>query len=614
MKFRFLILFFLFVDFIFSLEDQKIILPFEENIELNCNLGYFYIDSNEQGSGGGHAGFLIHDYVYHYQRIYDQFFVLDKTEIDKFIYNYSRILNRNLTFLCIDTLYVNQDLTTLKDKLELKHTKDNFYAFTYLYYQNLFNQLNQDRFFIPVVPYFLFSEEDFLSFIKSYNIDQDRLKRTFNYNITLYLLEIFYKYHLKNSLTINQNYFIKIYNNEENKLYDELIKNLKFYLKEWEEDEEWIKSQITEDTYLALLESKVYKEVLNHIIKYQQISVPFLLVKYEKGTIITIEINNKTIDLNKEIEDPIYNNIKRFLQYQIEEFYKAINNKEPLQTIQYHLKKISLLANQLLLLQNNENIFKLNIGILHTPQLYYSNTKLYELIKQKISNYKEINEALKQKLITLKHQYPIIFEYHLLFQNCITELFLLLYKEVDDPVLKNIVFNVYNRNKIIYNTLNGHFIPWKSYDAFKEELKNHKIPFQEYYIPSFRNEYLRVMKNNNQNTIKEMTTLTSEVYQYNTNDSFFIFFTEQNVYLRPVLGLFNMSFSLLKISYDILKLPYDIYNEQVYISKEFRGLFFSFTELGFVNVRKGTYLYNNFTDEYRKIFFQSPLIQIKKDN
>lgn len=85
--------------------------------------------------------------------------------------------------------------------------------------------------------------------------------------------------------------------------------------------------------------------------------------------------------------------------------------------------------------------------------------------------------------------------------------------------------------------------------------------------------------------LRESNTLTSSVYQRNDKDSFFIFFTDGNAFIRPPLGLVNLTAALGASLVGTVQLPFDGGKA---LKSGLRGALFSLPELGFQNIRKGT--------------------------
>jgi hypothetical protein len=86
--------------------------------------------------------------------------------------------------------------------------------------------------------------------------------------------------------------------------------------------------------------------------------------------------------------------------------------------------------------------------------------------------------------------------------------------------------------------------------------------------------------------LRESNTLTSTLYTPGGDDSLFVFFTDDGVALRPLLGAFNLTAALVGTGVGLLRLPFDGGHA---LDAALRGAFFSLPELAFQNIRKGTF-------------------------
>ncbi|GIX40703.1 MAG: hypothetical protein KatS3mg129_0436 [Leptospiraceae bacterium] len=358
---------------------------------------------------------------------------------------------------------------------------------------------------------------------------------------------------------------------------------------------------ISPDKYLSLLESFVYKQIFISLLENQLI-VPYFLIEFKNLSIQPLRIKQKKISLNK-IKQTYYKNLYLQLNEYYNLLFNAMKEKQSLIRIQFYLKEITLLCNQILLLENHFDIFDPTIGILKTPQLQYHSLKLDKYIKNLLLDFTiQAEMFFESKINTIKENHQRIFEYNLITKNCVTDLIQLITNYTNSKTLNTIFSNLYNSKNFSHIT-KGHFIPYFSYISLKKILKEQSISYKEIYYPSFRNE---LFLKNKLKPLKEISTITSKIYYFNQNDSFFLFFTERHIIIRPIFGFVNLLSSLGKTSYEILRLPYSIYENNISISKEVRGLFFSFTEIFFISIRKGTFLSNKLPEIYRVIFFQNP--------
>ncbi len=597
--FVFNIVFLFFFSNLLSLENQKLEFTNSINPNLNdCNLGYFYIDSNEQGSGGGHSGVLVYDFVFHYQRVLDEFFVLDKTDVSSFLFSYSRIQNRNLSLICIDNTFTSE-LKILSENLNLEFQRHSFYLEEVVYWRELKENLKNNQIYLPTLEYYTFQEDEFLEPL-SKHLFFEELIQIYEGEIHIYLLEKIYKQYKKN-LFINKDKFLEIQNFSLDDLTkDNFKKNLKILIEEWEKRNLELENSLREDKYIAILESQIYIETLKELYKNHRLYFPVLLVDKNKNL---MKIQSKVLDFSlinqnnailKSIQIQIINELNKLIH--------SVNSKEPFTNIQVTLQKISNLSNQLLLLLEKPHLsLQQQIYILHTPQVPKMITITNSILEKK--QIEILINMIEKKENYYKNQIKEIFHYHLITENCVTKLFDFLSKN------SNLIYLRELENSFT-DTLKGKFIPWVSYFYFKNILIKYQISFKEYRFYSFRNELIEELRNQNLNSLKEITTISSEFYHYHPNDSFFIFFTENQIYLRPIFGMLNFIGSISYVWFDFIKQPYDFFirkNEFFQSTKiELRGVFFSFTEIFFVSIRKGTFSPFGLPSKFQTLFFSLP--------
>ena len=87
--------------------------------------------------------------------------------------------------------------------------------------------------------------------------------------------------------------------------------------------------------------------------------------------------------------------------------------------------------------------------------------------------------------------------------------------------------------------------------------------------------------------LRESNAMTSTLYTRRDRDTAFLMFTDNNWALRPVFGLVNAGYGALYTLVGVLTLPFD---KGERLEQGAQGVFYSFPELVFVNIRKGTYL------------------------
>ena len=187
------------------------------------------------------------------------------------------------------------------------------------------------------------------------------------------------------------------------------------------------------------------------------------------------------------------------------------------------------------------------------------------------------NEA---KVLQLREQLDTQYAYNLIDRNCATELLRSLNSAFPDRE---------NGRRELAGWLepdNGLvFIPNQLYAQVIEH-----FPVQEKKtLPSRRLRQLEDLYGDG-NTLsvrlRESNTLSSTLYAPRTEDTPFLFFTDDALLLRPVMGITNLCWAAVNSLGGVFTLPLDG-GERIH--QGVRGMFYSLPELVFSNIRKGTY-------------------------
>jgi hypothetical protein len=121
-------------------------------------------------------------------------------------------------------------------------------------------------------------------------------------------------------------------------------------------------------------------------------------------------------------------------------------------------------------------------------------------------------------------------------------------------------------------------------------------------IPSYRHQRLTAMRDRESAfrvALRESNTFTAQAYERSSADSFFVFFTDEMLLLRPFFGVVNLTAAIGQIAWGIVAAPLDRGEN---LSRGLRGAFVSLPELAFSNIRKGSNEW--IPDEHRNV---SPL-------
>ena len=129
------------------------------------------------------------------------------------------------------------------------------------------------------------------------------------------------------------------------------------------------------------------------------------------------------------------------------------------------------------------------------------------------------------------------------------------------------------------------FIPFLSH----HEVNNQYQISEQRTLPSYRLQKLQnfYSQDNKLTTfLRESNTLSSSLYKANSTDSFFVFFTDEQLLLRPFFGIVNTLAGLSQSVYGLFSLPFDSGH---HLQSGISGLIMSLPELVFINIRKGSF-------------------------
>ena len=170
--------------------------------------------------------------------------------------------------------------------------------------------------------------------------------------------------------------------------------------------------------------------------------------------------------------------------------------------------------------------------------------------------------------------------YGLITQNCATAIFETLNASPDGSV------------EISQRQLGGHvggpnslaFIPFVS----AEQVNARYRVIRQETILSYRQLRLREMKereNPVRVALRESNTFSAKSYGRHPDDSFFVFFTDEALLLRPLFGAINLIAAVGETVVGLVTAPMD---RGAVLIRGLRGTLVSLPELAFVNIRKGS--------------------------
>jgi hypothetical protein len=211
--------------------------------------------------------------------------------------------------------------------------------------------------------------------------------------------------------------------------------------------------------------------------------------------------------------------------------------------------------------------------------------------QQLITALTELDQYESQLLQELADHY----RYDLITRNCVTQLFgtidlaLLEQKKMDVDQAKKVEWLSNESTKQLGGDVSAfyNFIPFMSFRSVQE----HYRVTNSTVFNSYRDQQLEKLYTQNTGlmvALRESNIFSSTLYAYNPDDAFFVFFTDDNVALRPVFGLFNTVAGIGQSLFGFLSWPFDAGQN---LKSGATGVLMSLPELLFFNMRKGSYQY-----------------------
>jgi len=175
----------------------------------------------------------------------------------------------------------------------------------------------------------------------------------------------------------------------------------------------------------------------------------------------------------------------------------------------------------------------------------------------------------------VQQQIQSLYKYDLFTRNCVTEIFTGISKaKINSKQLNNLL-------KLIDQDP-ASFIPFRSFSNISATRTQQKLP-------SFRQQQLKkmcVQESSLQVYLRESNTISAQDYKFNNGDTPFLFFTNEQTWLRPLFGAANLLTATSVGLYGGLSWPFD---SGAALQKGSMGILMSLPELAFFNIRKGSY-------------------------
>jgi hypothetical protein len=272
---------------------------------------------------------------------------------------------------------------------------------------------------------------------------------------------------------------------------------------------------------------------------------------------------------------------------------KALLNPDGLTESNY--SKLEMSANryfELLKGRHHKSIRYIGEKALPTKSISVPDWIVPELTQQQLKTaLKELDNYENKFLQELAEHY----RYDLITRNCVTELFRTIDQALlqqnksgvdpskhDELLMRESMKRLGGNISASYN-----FIPFVSFQSVQE---HYKVTTSA-VLSSYRGQQLEKLYARNNGlmvSLRESNTFTSTLYTYNPDDAFFVFFTDDNLVLRPIFGLFNTAAGIGQSLFGFLSWPFDSGKN---LKSGATGVLMSLPELLFFNMRKGSYKY-----------------------
>lgn len=169
-----------------------------------------------------------------------------------------------------------------------------------------------------------------------------------------------------------------------------------------------------------------------------------------------------------------------------------------------------------------------------------------------------------------------LYSYNLTHKNCTSELFRYMNEMFPEGRIGSETF----WDPLSSHVISLNFIP--SVAAWK--MKSNSGTKQKKLYPSYRNLKRKKIANFTEKHFQESFVPTSKIYITNPIDHPFLFFTEETIWNRPLLGMANAVYGIGYTGMGVFSAPFDKGSR---FSKGTESVFYSLPELVFFNIRKG---------------------------
>ncbi|GBF42698.1 hypothetical protein LPTSP2_19880 [Leptospira ellinghausenii] len=557
-----------------------------------------YIDSNSGQSSGGHSALLLGDRVYHLQYSFeDQIFHIVRENWNDFRFQYGVIENRNIEFykwnlspsakqtlrqkwnelyLVQETHIQNQKILEEDSESNESYKKEDYFQNTRVGFGYFTSILDPNS---PIPKQFHFQKEEF----KNINEQLAQLK--------LNILEKISSQTSESIILPDTSSPLRLVSTIQTSTNQMIQWERKFFVRKFLQNPVLLYEQA-----FVTLEGKEFNLTNEEILIWKRYQSK--LIKELKSCILSNECQDweeltlllRVLYLQKSIDDKqIVFPKKNFTGFSYLEFTElpsaVISTKQKEYASLFLEKRKDFLGGYHPIQFYNWETFLSHYqsfmdGKTYTEGIEFNwvgkNPYLIETNKSPNTKPESIITHTKNQAKIYTKKIRQLYSYNLVFQNCTNELFYylnLMFPEGNiggeqfwDP-LSNSIFGL-------------NFIP--SVAAKKLSSNNYTKEIKLY--PSYRNLKRNNIKDWEEKYIVERFVPTSKIYRSNPMDHSFLFFTEESIWSRPVLGFANVVYGLGYTGIGFIKSPIDKGRK---FSEGTETIFYSIPELFFFNIRKG---------------------------
>ncbi|RHX86024.1 hypothetical protein [Leptospira stimsonii] len=581
---------------------------------------FIYVDANTGQSSGGHTGIRVGNKVYHYQYFPDDIFHLVRESYDDFAFSYNILSNRTSVLTRLD--WNSKEISILESGL------NRLYLVQFKHLQNweilkkeskFFEELSSPEKKIGLRATAYFTKEQNSNITKNLKKElESRFGKLFLFELENRLKEEVFS--PENGLFeirfpslpermsadrfpfFSQGPYLKIRDSLEGILLCQILR------------EEWgLNSELLIDDSKDVLSEKEI-ELLKTFFQRQNESLLQILEEQDPGWAFSALV---ALGRMQAIQQSLESGFPVFLSSFPEDSpliqKKAAKDQEAVRHVEGEMSSIVSLARQRISTLNSitekeyqiwedatNRAFELQEGIAQAiPVRMYSgklipqreNFFLIPMSLPENSRLREYAEISKNRELEYHSRLKKLYPFHLLSQNCTTEIIRSVQKTFDS---KERTFP----GERIVTSLSPTIIPFYASHSISKEWKTSG----ETVFLSYRRQKLKEILEKEaslKTQVMESFTFTSSLYKKNREDHFFPLFTDDVFWKRPLYGIVNFGTGVGLTAAGVLSLPFD---EGEGIQKGFQSAFFSLPEFIFFNIRKGTFPFVPMKDLPKELF------------